>query len=172
MKVLVATKKCQGMRLNDFSYTTDGELVRYGFDCDGETIDGSCGCLRSLIGFDSLKGTTTFRIAEQDLSMQKITGLIRQSLIKSGYISKTLTKDDKDILSITVKETLNLWKLFDPYPIGAVLERRGDSFSSRIPETGLCPICGEKIKLIGKTVDGRPIGSCQDAFTFKQWLAD
>ena len=28
----------------------------------------------------------------------------------------------------------------------------------------LCPICGERIELDGKTTDGRLIGSCGDAF--------
>jgi hypothetical protein len=28
----------------------------------------------------------------------------------------------------------------------------------------LCPVCGEKITIDGKTIDGRVIGSCGDAF--------
>lgn len=39
-------------------------------------------------------------------------------------------------------------------------------------DTGLCPICGEKIKIIGETKDGRFIGSCNDAFTADQWSAE
>lgn len=36
----------------------------------------------------------------------------------------------------------------------------------------LCPICGKAISLVpGKTLDGRMIGSCGDAFTIKQWRA-
>lgn len=37
--------------------------------------------------------------------------------------------------------------------------------------SGLCPICGERIRVKGMTIDGRLIGSCRDAFTKKQWLA-
>lgn len=39
---------------------------------------------------------------------------------------------------------------------------------------GLCPICGERIMVTGRTVteDGRLIGSCGDAFTIRQWEAD
>lgn len=33
----------------------------------------------------------------------------------------------------------------------------------------LCPICGERISLTGRTTDGRLIGSCGDAFTREQW---
>lgn len=36
-------------------------------------------------------------------------------------------------------------------------------------QRGLCPICGERIRLTGDTSDGRFIGSCGDAFTRKQW---
>ena len=37
---------------------------------------------------------------------------------------------------------------------------------------GLCPVCGEKIHLTAnKTVDGRLIGSCMDAFTEEQWMS-
>jgi len=34
----------------------------------------------------------------------------------------------------------------------------------------ICPICGEIVHIIGKTKDGRLIGSCMDAFTEEQWL--
>lgn len=31
----------------------------------------------------------------------------------------------------------------------------------------LCPVCGEKIKINGKTTDGRAIGTCGDAFQLR-----
>jgi hypothetical protein len=33
----------------------------------------------------------------------------------------------------------------------------------------LCPVCGERIRLVGNTTDGRYIGSCGDAFSARQW---
>ncbi len=36
---------------------------------------------------------------------------------------------------------------------------------------GLCPICGERVQLTGRTTDDRLIGSCGDAFTDEQWLS-
>ena len=36
----------------------------------------------------------------------------------------------------------------------------------------LCPICGDEIIIIGRTTDGRLIGSCRDAFTAAQWNDD
>ena len=40
MLFLVGTKETQGKRKNDFSWTTDGEPVMYGSECDGEKVDG------------------------------------------------------------------------------------------------------------------------------------
>lgn len=53
MKVLVATTKRQGMRKNDFCHATEGELVKFSFECDGEKVDGKCGCKRSMGGINS-----------------------------------------------------------------------------------------------------------------------
>jgi hypothetical protein len=36
---------------------------------------------------------------------------------------------------------------------------------------GLCPVCGQRVTITGRTTDGRLIGDCQDAFTPDQWLA-
>ena len=38
--------------------------------------------------------------------------------------------------------------------------------------SGLCPICGEHILIMGMTKDGRLIGSCGDAFTQERWEED
>ena len=35
----------------------------------------------------------------------------------------------------------------------------------------LCPICGEKITITGKTKDGRLIGSCGDAFSEQRFYS-
>ncbi len=36
--------------------------------------------------------------------------------------------------------------------------------SLTINHTILCPVCGDRVSITGKTKDGRSIGSCQDAF--------
>jgi len=36
-------------------------------------------------------------------------------------------------------------------------------------QQALCPVCGERIRLVGNTTDGRYIGSCGDAFSARQW---
>ena len=39
----------------------EGELVRFATECDGERVDGRCGCRRSMTGMSTLKATTTVR---------------------------------------------------------------------------------------------------------------
>lgn len=41
--------------------------------------------------------------------------------------------------------------------------------AKRMVEQNLCPICGEKVYICGKTKDGRIYATCGDAFTFEQW---
>lgn len=36
-------------------------------------------------------------------------------------------------------------------------------------QRGLCPVCGERVRLEGNTANGRYIASCGDAFTPRQW---
>jgi len=66
MKVLVATEETQGHRKTDFCWTEEGELVFFGSECTRETIDGECGCRRSLCGLRTRKATTTFRVVERE----------------------------------------------------------------------------------------------------------
>ena len=42
-------------------------------------------------------------------------------------------------------------------------------FTDERRRQGLCPVCGERIRLVGNTTDGRYTGSCGDAFSPRQW---
>ena len=67
MKILVATKEGQGQRKNDFCWAEEGEVVKFPSECDRETVDGRCGCRRSMSGANSLKGTKTMKVVEFDI---------------------------------------------------------------------------------------------------------
>lgn len=56
-----------------------------------------------------------------------------------------------------------------PYPAKPPAASRPTGFHTERRQHGLCPVCGERIELIGNTTDGRYIGSCQDAFWPRQW---
>jgi len=133
-KVLTATAATQGMRKNDFSHTEEGELVTYGFECDGETVDGVCGCKRSLIGMSTHKATTTFKVESKELSDSELTERIRASLAESGWIGNGgpwTPEKDEEFVKAQFRDTVDLWSIFNDVPDGAVLERRGDSFRVR-----------------------------------------
>jgi len=47
-----------------------------------------------------------------------------------------------------------------------------EEIQKSIGKNGLCPVCGEEVKIIGLTQDGRLIGNCKDAFTFDKWMEE
>jgi len=125
MRVLVATKAGQGKRKTDFCWADEGELVNFGFECDGETVDGSCGCRRSMSGFETFKATTTFKVEDRNITREDFIRALVQSLKKAGWL--TIANNEK-LVRDTVAELLTLAKSF---PVGKVLERRGDKIQVR-----------------------------------------
>jgi|SRR6476661_1935988 len=61
MKLLVATARTQGARINDYNWCIEGELVRIGEVCarDRAEPDGGCGCGRGFGGLNSHRATTS-----------------------------------------------------------------------------------------------------------------
>jgi hypothetical protein len=130
MKVLVATKKGQGIRSNDFSWTDEGELVKFGIVCDGETDpDGQCGCFRDMCGVVTLKGTTTFMVADRDLSKKDYERELVRAEVRGGWIdADDIGEEDlKDIR----REARFLLELAAEFPVGTVLEKRGEVLQER-----------------------------------------
>ena len=127
MKVLVATEETQGHRNTDFCWTEEGELVSFGTECTGETIDGECGCRRSLCGVWTRKATTTFRVVErEELSPGGLVSLLAAGLV-SGHFYETREK----ARPAAEEDASRLAALAAAYPEGAILERRGDRFLER-----------------------------------------
>lgn len=129
MKLLVATKKTQGKRGNDFCFCREGEIVKFGMKCPGEEVDGNCGCARSMVGVTSSKSTTTTRVVVSTLSPKDLKGIFRKSLVKEGWaelMKKNEVEEDCDNMVKGICEVAN------QYAIGDVIEKRGDSFIRRI----------------------------------------
>lgn len=62
--------------------------------------------------------------------------------------------------------------VFNPLTDIQPAQIKGPKLVAKKPKTsGLCPVCGEKITIIGTTEDGRLVGSCFDAFTTKKWTS-
>jgi hypothetical protein len=124
LPVLTATRQTQGNRASDFCHATVGELVRFGSECDGEPIDGSCGCRRSLAGLESGKATTTFCVARLPLSRQELLAKFTESLHRTGWLELL----EPGVVAEMVNEHLEIARSF---PVGAILERRGDEIRAR-----------------------------------------
>lgn len=130
MKIIVATKRGQGGRKNDFMHATAGEPVYVGFECDGESVDGRCGCRRGWTGFRSAKGTTTAIIAERPWTAQEYRAKVRRALGKHLAMGDGLD-DQEELDGITDETVKELTRLADSGWVGLILERRGTSIKER-----------------------------------------
>ncbi len=139
MKVLVATKCTQGDRANDFYRTLHGELLCFGMGelpndpvqvCRHEILDGDCGCKRSMIGVETRKATTTFRVAEiEALERNVLRDIIHVSLVDAQLVSLFPSVEALDShLTLHLNE---LTRVVENWRVGTILERRGDRFLPR-----------------------------------------
>ena len=119
MKVLIATKQGQGKRDSDFFCATDGELVGFSTECDGEQTDGPCGCRRSFSGLDSFKGTTTAMVVNKAISEDEFIVLYRESQTIAGWLKPGGNTAITDGLAREMLRVASKFKTF------SVIEKRG-----------------------------------------------
>jgi len=124
MKVLIATKEKQGIRKNDFSFTDEGEFVKFGFQCDGESVDGGCGCMRSVCGFDTQKATTTFKVEDEEITKEDYINKFLKSEKEAGWFKEK----DKEEFTDMAEELLSI---ADQFKTGTILEKRGSKIKER-----------------------------------------
>lgn len=96
MHVLVATAETQGDRPDDYSYTVEGELIRFAHDvCDCP----DCGCDRGVAGLSSSRATTTFMVKEAPhLTLDDYAQAIRDALLREGWLSEG--EDDSWVVAL------------------------------------------------------------------------
>ena len=125
MKIIVATKKTQGQRANDFCFVEEGEILKFGFQCDNGYDDDGCGCHRSMIGTTKSSATTTMEIVDRkDLTIPKLTKILQDSFARDGW--GELQRRD------AVKQASLLLQLAEKFPVGTILERRDEGLRERI----------------------------------------
>ena len=132
MRVLVATRKTQGQRKNDFCFCNEGELVKLTFDCDkdGDNPDGPCGCRRAFAGLESAKGTTTARVEERAMSLDEYRERMWKSYVDEGWAAPGhygLERKESDRMAIEMLGLAKVWVA------GTVLERR-ERVQARVEE--------------------------------------
>ena len=108
MKILVATKETQGKRKNDFCFCNAGDIVMFGMECDGEGIDSSCGCKRSMVGVSNRKATTTMKVADVAVSKREFVSILRKSLKGGGW-----SRDTQDLDEQCADELISLASSFE-----------------------------------------------------------
>ena len=128
MKVLVATKDTQGRRKTDFCWTEEGELVKFGFECDSdEKPDDRCGCRRSFSGMVSRKATTTAKVVERDHGREVLIEDVKRAMKKS-YPN---TFGEAELTRYATEEADELIQIANTFEVGDVLEKRGDTIQTR-----------------------------------------
>lgn len=124
MKIIVATSETQGQQPGDFNFVPDGEIVMIS-DCD--CLHPGCDCVRSMVGINSGKGTTTMKVVESSISLEEYRHLIGEA--SQGYAELGL--DDQ----IFNEQAIALLDLAIQFPAGAVIERDGENFNQRQTST-------------------------------------
>ena len=129
MKLLVATTETQGQRNNDFCFVPEGEIVHhYTLECDGEAIDGVCGCRRSMSGLKCYKGTTTMKCVDVEITEAELKGLIFDFYCKGWKMSLI------DATKAGEVEGAELMRLAGYFAVGAIVEKRGSNLQVRTPK--------------------------------------
>lgn len=132
MKVLTATRETQGWRDNDFSWTVEGELVFFvPIECGRGSIDDGCGCRRGMAGMVSHLATTTVKVVDrEDLNPRTYFALVQDALHSQGYLNDDILTS-AEVREWVEDQALELRHMASAFPIGTILERRGDMLSVR-----------------------------------------
>ena len=128
MNLLTATSETQGQRTNDFNWCTEGELVKFGMECDGEEVDGSCGCRRSMVGVQCNKATTTMKVIQIEMTRESLTNDLRDNYKEGGWYDLMGAESAEKSIR---REVEDLIRLSDSFPVGSIVEKRGNKFQVR-----------------------------------------
>ena len=129
MKLIVATKELQGQRRNDYCWATEGEPVTFGMECDGESVDGRCGCKRAMVGCTSSKATTTLKVVESELTPEAHDKVVYDHLNDAGWFK--MEPDNAKNVAWAARDGAELRRMAAFFKVGDILEKRGGSFRLR-----------------------------------------
>ena len=117
MKVLVATERGQGTKPDDYSWTTEGELVRLD-DCP----DQYCRCT-GFSGVESHRVTSTALVVERaDLTPELLVDIFERSWIAGGWGEYL---DAGEIRELAEEDVLTLLCHLADFEPGTVVGRVG-----------------------------------------------
>ena len=117
MKVLVATERGQGTRPDDYSWTSEGELVRLD-DCP----DRYCRCT-GFSGVESHRVTSTALVVErEDLTPELLADIFERNWVASGY-GEYLTPEE--LRELAEEDVLTVMCHLEDLEPGTVVGRTG-----------------------------------------------
>ena len=139
MKILIATKATQGKRSNDFSFAITGEPVMFpSMECDGEAVEGHCGCRRAMAGLESGRATTTVKVVERDLTPRQLELIVRKAWQRGGWaklMGEKIEKYARDEAHELIRAAKAM-KLQGVYGRrGGEMEFRGMDFAQKVTHT-------------------------------------
>lgn len=125
MHLMVATRRTQGQRDDDYARTADGELAFLPIlECDwGDPASYNRGA-RYFIGLDSGKETTTAEIVDREVRPGDIVDYVDERLATVGWTATVRRREAQRLAS----EMLGIAAL---YPPGTVVEKRGSQIRPR-----------------------------------------
>lgn len=126
MRALVATRRTQGERSDDYMACVPGELVWLPLICDRDRRDPEhgCGCSRGFGGLASHRACTTVEVAELEMTESELTPAFESSLRDQGWISASASSAD---VAEVLDETLGLVRaVADAVPVGTAVRRDFD----------------------------------------------
>jgi hypothetical protein len=100
-------------------------------ECGYGSIDDDCGCRRSMAGLVSRRATTTVEVVgRRGLDPETYFTIVSDGIRDQGYVTEEMMKDH-EVSSWLRHLTHELMHIAGSFPVGTVLERRGDLLSVR-----------------------------------------
>ncbi|MFJ9782568.1 hypothetical protein ACIRSS_23505 [Amycolatopsis sp. NPDC101161] len=125
LKYFVSTHRTQGERDNDSNTVPGTELVDIPGKSHEDPDDTYCACARSFVGFISGQATTTAEVAESDMTPVEYIRGFHAKQIALGF------KDTPALHASATNDAVHLLLLAACWPVGIVVERRGDEICVR-----------------------------------------
>ena len=117
MTVLVATERGRGTKPDDYSGTSEGELVRLD-DCP----DRSCRCT-GFSGVESHRVTSTALVVDRaDLTPEPLADVFERNWADCGYGEYL---NPAELRELAIDDVLTLISRLDGLPVGTVVGRTG-----------------------------------------------
>ncbi len=125
-KWLVCTIETQGQRKNDFCWATDGNYLHFGMECDGESVDGKCGCRRAMCDVETAKATTTMKVVEiGNAELDNIKTRLIQHYMEDWKL------EEARAIEFAKEEIKDVSAVASAFQVGSILEKRGSNFVKR-----------------------------------------